>query len=177
MRPTVYARHILIPGAARCCMNNDTGCTDAACTCACHDCQAARQPQEPPAPQPRTLEDLYQMCKALVETDLGEYFSRSYNYEADMAATSPRTAREMETRGFGPLTGTTPLEDIRYRWISIYPVTGGSEGHYVHVDLIWQREYKEGRVSLFLGKTFNGMDCAVAVAGKLALALERIGLV
>lgn len=32
---------------------------------------------------------------------------------------------------------TRPLP-LDYRWVAVYPVTGGSEGYYLHVDLIWQ---------------------------------------
>lgn len=51
-----------------------------------------------------------------------------------------------------------------YRFLACYPVTGGSEGHYIHVDAV-----KEGKnAPVFLGKTFQGMDFAAAVAAACA---------
>jgi hypothetical protein len=63
-------------------------------------------------------------------------------------------------------------EDVR--WVAIYPVTGGSEGHYIHVDLV--REVKvEGKYypvrqtdnCVFLGKTFLGLAHAQKMCAKL----------
>lgn len=52
----------------------------------------------------------------------------------------------------------------RYRFLACYPVTGGSEGHYVHVDVL-----KDGKhIPVFLGKTFKGMDFACTVAAACA---------
>lgn len=51
------------------------------------------------------------------------------------------------------------------RWIACYAVTGNSEGHYVHVDLIGS----EGQRRLvFLCKTFEGMDHAYKIAQRCA---------
>lgn len=66
---------------------------------------------------------------------------------------------------------TTKLGDIRYRWIAVYPVTGSSEGHYIHVDLIHQTDREEFRTPLFLVKTFMGHAAAVAVAAELSRLL------
>jgi hypothetical protein len=50
------------------------------------------------------------------------------------------------------------------RWIAVFPVTGSSEGHYVHVELIRD----QGKRSLFmLGKTFQGMEHAKAMCSKI----------
>lgn len=62
----------------------------------------------------------------------------------------------------------------RYRWISCWAVTGGSEGHYVHVDRVYlekefDREFK--RESLFLAKTFGGYDRACEIAAYLGARL------
>lgn len=53
----------------------------------------------------------------------------------------------------------------RVRWIACYAVTGGSEGHYIHVDLIY---YDKRRDLVFLGKTFQGMEHAQKIAAKCA---------
>ncbi len=58
------------------------------------------------------------------------------------------------------------------RTIACYPVTGRSEGYYIHVDALVARHGKEGffieAVPLFLGKTFQGFDFAAAVANACA---------
>lgn len=62
-----------------------------------------------------------------------------------------------------------------WRWVACYAVTGGSEGHYVHVDVISDVEIggKHVRTSqlIFLGKTFRGMDHAQKIAAACATAL------
>jgi len=96
-----------------------------------------------------------------------EGLSRAYQWDVERACNT----QEQEARGFNRLTDATKLKDVRYRWIQVYPVTGGSEGHYIHVDLFWQRDYHEGRVPLFLLKTFGGHAEAVMLAGLLARVL------
>jgi hypothetical protein len=59
----------------------------------------------------------------------------------------------------------------RYRWAAIFPVTGGSEGHYLHLIAIYQRdadgnylranEYRE----IGIIKVFGGWDAAAELAG------------
>lgn len=63
----------------------------------------------------------------------------------------------------------------RYRWIACYAVTGGSEGHYVHVDRVYlaheyDREFTHE--AIFLYKTFGGWEAACQVAAYLG---ERLG--
>lgn len=65
-----------------------------------------------------------------------------------------------------------------YRWIACYPVTGRSEGHYIHVDVMVSHERHRDPFSLpetyeernlvFLGKTFKGFDFAARVAAACA---------
>jgi len=50
-------------------------------------------------------------------------------------------------------------------WIACYAVTGNSEGHYIHVDLIRTGETRD---LVFLGKTFQGMQHAQLIAAKCA---------
>lgn len=55
-----------------------------------------------------------------------------------------------------------------WRFLACFPVTGGSEGHYIHVDAI----LPEGeRVSLFTGKTFAGWEAACKTANACAYHL------
>lgn len=65
-----------------------------------------------------------------------------------------------------------------YRWIACYPVTGGSEGHYLHLDLIYQRD-ADGRpldhdrhVQIALIKVFGGWDAAAELAGIIGRWLD-----
>ena len=51
-----------------------------------------------------------------------------------------------------------------WRWIACYAVVGGSEGHYIHVDII---DMDGKTTQLFLGKTFMGMDYALYVSNML----------
>jgi hypothetical protein len=55
------------------------------------------------------------------------------------------------------------------KWIACYVVTGASEGHYIHVDLIY---HDNSRQLVFLGKTFLGAQHAQAIAAKCA---EELG--
>lgn len=61
----------------------------------------------------------------------------------------------------------------RYRWIACYAVTGGNEGHYVHVDRIWDVEH-EGRhlENLITIKTFGGYDEACLIAAYVGRRLD-----
>ena len=50
------------------------------------------------------------------------------------------------------------------RWVACYAVTGGSEGHYIHIDAIFDGQ----RQMIFLGKTFQGMQHAQKIANLCA---------
>lgn len=72
----------------------------------------------------------------------------------------------------------------RFRWLASYAVTGNSEGHYVHVDLVWETADSTGQwlpddkqradkaITVFTGKTFDGIDAAYAVARRVAILLD-----
>lgn len=64
------------------------------------------------------------------------------------------------------------LEFPRFRFIACFPVTGASEGHYIHVGVLVERtDVKPPLVELvpiFIGKTFQGFDFAAAVAAACA---------
>ena len=51
-----------------------------------------------------------------------------------------------------------------WKWIACYAVVGGSEGHYIHVDIITTNGEQK---PLFLGKTFLGMEYALHVSNML----------
>lgn len=118
-----------------------------------------------------TLRELYTELRKITDAIPGhnhEGLSACYHWDGH---TSHANVSSQEARGFGPLTDRTKLTDIRYRWICVFPVTGGNEGHYIHVDLIWQHEAREGRVPLFLLKTFGGHAEAIQLAGLLCRVL------
>lgn len=52
-----------------------------------------------------------------------------------------------------------------YQWIACYPVTGNSEGHYIHVDIIDKNRQAQ---TIFLGKTFHGFERAAEIAAACA---------
>ena len=56
------------------------------------------------------------------------------------------------------------------RWIACYAVTGGSEGHYIHVDLIhgYDQEWTGKALHLITGKTFLGLAHALKIANRCA---------
>lgn len=112
-------------------------------------------------------DELAEILDALTDTN-HEGLGTCYTWDRELDG---RREETIKARGFTTLTDQTKLTDIRYRWISVFPVTGGNEGHYIHVDLIWQREYREGRVPLFLLKTFGGHAEAIKLAGILCRVL------
>lgn len=65
-------------------------------------------------------------------------------------------------------------EQLPYlRGFACYAVTGGSEGHYIHVETVGHEEDhttrpKAIRRHLLLAKTFDGFDCAYEVAREIA---------
>lgn len=106
--------------------------------------------------KPKTMQEVYEwVCKELKKHNtepytvgpFEEYFSNMHRYN------------ERHTRSHWPLD---------YHWIAVFAVTGGSEGHYVHVEAITG----EKRELLFLGKTFRGMDNALAAVALLTKILE-----
>lgn len=67
-----------------------------------------------------------------------------------------------------------PAGNLRFRWVSCYAVTGGSEGHYVHVDLVTDGYGAKGEAEcrhLASVKTFQGMEHAQKIAARCAQLL------
>jgi len=59
-----------------------------------------------------------------------------------------------------------------FRWVACYAVTGGSEGHYIHISWIHQNCFSPNTEEFFiLGKTFEGMEFAQKVAAFCAKML------
>lgn len=63
----------------------------------------------------------------------------------------------------------------KYRRIAVFPVTGGSEGHYVHVETIsHQQSGNDPRIATLIGlsKTFRGWDHACRIAAAAGRLLQ-----
>lgn len=56
----------------------------------------------------------------------------------------------------------------RWCWIACYAVTGGSEGHHIHIDVITGQHKRKLEI---LGKTFRGMEHALKIANRCAVLL------
>jgi hypothetical protein len=61
-----------------------------------------------------------------------------------------------------------------HRWIACYAVTGGSEGHYVHIDLIggYDLDGTGKALHLITGKTFLRLAHAQKIANRCAELLR-----
>lgn len=96
-----------------------------------------------------TVADVYQKLRGILEAEglIDEYFSLSI--ETDLT--------------FWKLQES-------YRWIACYAVTGGSEGHYVHLDLIggYGQDWTGKALHLITGKTFLGLAHALKIANRCA---------
>lgn len=96
---------------------------------------------------PATINQVYKYLSNSLRDDLiDEYFSNIAEYSK---------------KGDQPF----PKDD---HWIACYAVTGASEGHYVHVDIIKDNK----RSLLYLAKTFKGMDHAWKIAARLGELLS-----
>jgi len=56
-----------------------------------------------------------------------------------------------------------------YAWIACFPVTGGNEGHYIHIDIITR---DNEHIHFLTAKTFMGMEYAGKVATECAKLLS-----
>lgn len=62
------------------------------------------------------------------------------------------------------------------RWVAVFPVRGGSEGYYVHVEALAIND-SNGRQTnqrqlILMGKTFEGIDTANKIANALTCAFH-----
>jgi hypothetical protein len=100
-----------------------------------------------------TVADVYRKLRAVLEADglIDEYFSVSNMAE-------PSFLELFES----------------HRWIACYAVTGGSEGHYIHVDLIggYDLDWTGKALHLITGKTFLGLAHAHKIANRCAELLR-----
>jgi hypothetical protein len=62
----------------------------------------------------------------------------------------------------------------KWRWVSVFPVTGANEGHYIHIELhLGYKDMTTGQtIPLGTLKTFSGWDKAWEVAKRIAFLLE-----
>ncbi len=61
-----------------------------------------------------------------------------------------------------------------FRWVAVYMVPGGSEGHYLHVDLIYDSRFEHERVHLFTGKTLTDGDTSWEENGRSAIRISQM---
>jgi hypothetical protein len=96
--------------------------------------------------QPKSITEICEYCVEKLKDDFGleidEYFDASYD----------------QRKRVWPLYGR----------IAIFAVTGGSEGHYVHVENLHNEKHR----CLMLAKTFRGMDFALSLVSALTKILE-----
>jgi len=80
--------------------------------------------------------------------------------------------KELDYFGFSSAIERKDREQVtwpeKWRWIACYAVTGGSEGHYIHVEVVLS---DDTRILVFIGKTFQGMAHAFRIANKCAMFL------
>jgi hypothetical protein len=94
----------------------------------------------------KTVDEVFKAIEArLPEGFVDEYFSVSHDSRGEVVWPNP------------------------YRRIVVFPVTGGSEGHYVHVEVL---DMVGGRQCVMLLKTFEGWDSAWEKAKFIGQLLE-----
>jgi hypothetical protein len=76
------------------------------------------------------------------------------------------------TEGFSVPSWTKGDDEWPQGQTVVYAVTGGSEGHWVHVEIRRPFSGKEETTHAILGKTFDGFDAAWAFAKRLATLLQ-----
>lgn len=109
---------------------------------------------------PKTVRQVYKcVCRALRVMGLDGQDDACLEY-FDLDRYPPRDSQEWwKVRG-------------EYRRVACYAVTGGNEGHYIHVDFVGPTNPElSARVSVMLGKTFCGMEHATKVASALSCLL------
>jgi len=79
---------------------------------------------------------------------------------------------EYLTQSYGRYSGTEDLHDPfpDYSWIACFPVTGGSEGWYIHVEVI--NNMDDSRALLYLGKELRTFEDAARIAAECARVLS-----
>jgi hypothetical protein len=96
---------------------------------------------------PATINKVFDyLSKSMPDDMIDEYFSNMAKYDKNGNEAFPQD----------------------YNWIACYAVTGGSEGHYVHVDIIKE----DKRTLLYLAKTFRGYNHACEIAAHLGKMLN-----
>ncbi len=121
-----------------------------------------RPPKNPRRPMrikaEMTIRDVFRKLRRILEREglIDEYFSLS-DYSPDSHINQRRKLGEFMRAG-------------KYTWFAAYAVTGGSEGHYIHVDFATQYGVgNKGEVFHFItGKTFQGMQHALKIANRCA---------
>lgn len=133
---------------------------------------ALMRPASQKKPVPRMLKCVYDGGRTLRYIDrLLRRILKKAKFDEDYFSANFGRGYSFET-----LTGDEKWEELRSsfrgRWVACYAVTGDSEGHYIHVDLVQGGGCaKPERMTLWTGKTFMGMQSAQELAGFLAILL------
>ena len=94
----------------------------------------------------------------------------------ERALKSSSVLDELEYFGLLHYTDANKPLPRRIKWLAVFAVTGGSEGHYVHIDAITTNDdphRDHDRETLILGKDLNGdFDTALKVVNVLTPLLS-----
>jgi len=109
----------------------------------------------------RTLRDIYKDLRAALKFKgcIDEYFNAASRFPGS-------DPNDPINQGFR--LGLDSVWPADTKWIACYVVTGGSEGHYIHVDVIHSDQTRD---LAFIGKTFMGATRAHEIAAACASLL------
>ena len=100
-------------------------------------------------------------CNRAIE-EWGEYeFDKHYHQPCPHCGKT-ENGGFFDEYGSGPDQNETPDKERNghYRWVSVWPVEGANEGHYIHLDLITQGAGRNEYWRLGLIKTWRGLGGA-----------------
>jgi len=102
----------------------------------------------------RTVGEVHKQLVERLGDMIDEYFHVANRYD--------------KSPGFN-ITAESDWPEQGAKWIACYAVTGSNEGHYIHVDCVYNDQTRD---MIFLGKTFQGMDHAQRIA---CICAEELG--
>jgi hypothetical protein len=124
---------------------------------------------------PQTCEtpfSTYQVVDGLVRHEVGNPVSEVFRYclhELQEYATDGEPLIDEYVSDIASREAPGARWPLHASWIAVFAVTGGSEGHYVHVEAL--HSHSNTRQLLFLAKTFRGFDHALRIVASLSKIL------
>src|SRR4051794_17919210 len=87
------------------------------------------------------VQDMVAAAAAAVDTSAGILFTDAVTVAEVLKALNAGLAHLLDEGGFSAAAGldqSTPWDEALggYRWLAVFPVTGGGEGHHVHVHAV-----------------------------------------